>query len=123
MILPEAEKAGRDLRNSCMNIIGFWQLLQVPGTPRNSAVNRMQQRAYLTSGAIKMADLILQHHEIIGQAFIGKPDRMEEFKATATKIKFLAAALDGDNPEQFADEAVNFAWQFLGAMNEWTGND
>ena len=117
MSLPEEHEAGRMLRHACTNIIGFWQLLSNDDLPRQpSPVSRMSWLSYLTGNALKMADLVLVHHLAIAESLLDKPQRIEEFRATARRIKFLAVALDGHDGDRFADEAGHFAWTFLGAI-------
>lgn len=119
MSLPEDEDCVRGLRTLCTNIIGFWQLLQCErAAERCGPVKRMEWQAYLTSGALEMAHLILEHHLVISEGFIEAPKRISEFTAAANRIRYLAVTLDGDCPDQLADEAFDFAVRFLAAMKE-----
>jgi hypothetical protein len=112
----DAEECGRMLRPACTNVIGFWQLLRY-AHPKVTPVRRMQYCAHITSSALEMSDLILQHkHAIRGNLLHGQ--RIEEFTATANRLKFLAVALDGDNQDQFLDEAYYFAVQFVKGLDE-----
>lgn len=115
--MPDEKKYAREIRAACTNVVGFWQLMQEADEHKVPPIKRMEYRAYVTFGALRMADLIGQHHQLIRELFIDNPEWAEELVVTANKIKFLAVALDGHEPDHFAFEASYFAFRFLGAVN------
>ena len=114
----DMEESGRLLRTASTNVIGFWQLLQEPHVHKFSPVTQMQHRAYLTAGALNMADILLEHHEAVAYLRPRSPNWIVPFTDTARELKVLALALDGFGQEAFSERAFYFAVRFLGAINE-----
>lgn len=109
----EEEKCAREIRTACMNVVGFYQLMQESDEHKVPSIKRMEYHAHVTFSVLKMADLIIRNHQLINRVFADTPVRAKELIATANKIKFLAIALNGQEANHFAREASLFAVQFL----------
>lgn len=118
MAHTDMEECARQLRMACTNVIGFWQLLQEPQVRKFSAVQQMQYRAYITAGALNMADILLAHAEVIAHLSPRQPNWIDPFRDTAQELKVRALALDGHGYEKFSERAYDFALNFLGALHE-----
>ena len=113
-------EAEQQLRCACTNVIGFWQLLQTEHTISGKPIcpiKRMEWRAYMVVSALKIADLIVEHHKVIAWCFPKNPARIEDFKETAIRMKLLALMADNVDLDEFDEEIGQFAWSFLGSMN------
>ncbi|MEP1932170.1 MAG: hypothetical protein ABJO52_20870 [Nisaea sp.] len=112
-------ETGQMLRHACTNVIGFWQLLNCERTisgKRICPIKRMEWRAYLTTCAVKLAGLVLEHKETIAEGFLEDPSRIREFEGTSYVIRLNLRVADELDLDAFDERAGQFAIALLGAL-------
>ncbi|PVB59405.1 hypothetical protein DCO57_22425 [Labrenzia sp. 011] len=95
----------------CTNVIGFGQILKDAETLGISEVKRLQYRAFLIGSALRLADLVKEHHQMIADAFPG--ERTLDMKTQAQDFKTMAVALDGYHQGELEKHAMALGSSFL----------
>lgn len=110
------DKCRTDLKRACTNVIGFGQLLQEPDVRKFSHVKQMQYRAYLVGTALCLANLIIEHEDTMAELF--PRSRLPELGGLAEDFKIMVHAFDGDCQEILDEQAMEFGFYVLGALNQ-----
>ncbi|WP_299810500.1 hypothetical protein [uncultured Roseibium sp.] len=109
------EDCARELRLACTTVIGFGQLLEDADTLGISQVKRLQYRAFLIGGALRLTNLVNEHHHVIADAFPG--ERTAALKHRAQEFRIMAMALDGHHQSELEKHAMTFGCSFLQILN------
>jgi len=114
MSRSKEEQCGRLMRTACTNVIGFWQLLQEPGTEQLDPVKRMQYRAYVIGCALHLADLVVRHEDAFAER--SPKDFGPVLGGCAREFREMAYAFDGDYQDELDEQALAFSRKVLGAF-------
>lgn len=104
-------QCGRLMRTACMNVIGFWQLLQEPDVHELDPVKRMQYRAYVVGCALHLADLVVQHEDAMADLY--PQDWEPDLTGSARDFREMAYAFDGDYQDELDEKALTFSQNVL----------
>lgn len=93
----------------CINVIGFYQLLEQPEPEKFGPVKRMQHRAYMVGSGLKVAEMILRYDDVFIELFPHKRDQIDSLKRQADEIQRMAVMLDGDSTARWCNRLFQFA--------------
>ncbi|WP_346908574.1 hypothetical protein [uncultured Roseibium sp.] len=93
----------------CINVIGFYQLLEQPEPGKFDPVKQMQHRAYMVGSGLKVAEMILRYDDVFIELFPHKREQIDRLRRHADEIQRMAVMLDGDSTSRWCNRLYRFA--------------